>query len=94
MVPRDKWKRATSKFPPKIQIHHFKWRREDIDMHAKYSLFGESWWSHENEKVYNYMTENQRIDITDPRFLIERCTKPTFELYSRWEEVLEIIPYD
>jgi|TARA_B100001964_G_C14109365_1_gene543020 hypothetical protein len=87
----EEWKFKILEFPPKIQIHHFKWRREDIDMHAKYSLFGESWWSHENEKVYNYMTENQRIDITDPRFLIKRCSNNKFDSYSKWEDVIKLV---
>ncbi|MAH06789.1 hypothetical protein CMI38_00900 [Candidatus Pacearchaeota archaeon] len=77
-------------WPPKVEIHHFKWRKADIKLNLDYSELGPTWWGHENKKVYDYMLESGGIDITDTRFKVEEYK----DKYSRWEEISKIRPFD
>ena len=87
----EEWKFKILEFPPKVQIHHFRWKRDTIDIEKEYVKMGEKWWGHEHQKVLDYMLDNHKIDIKDPRFLIKRCSNNKFDSYSKWEDVIKLV---
>ena len=87
----EEWKFKILEFPPKVQIHHFRWKRDTIDIEKEYVKMGEKWWAHEHQKVLDYMLDNHKIDIKDPRFLIKRCSNNKFDSYSKWEDVIKLV---
>ena len=88
----DDWKeyvKGKDCWPPKIQVHHFKWRYEDIETHKQYIKYGKKWCSWENEMVLDYMLENKKINIRNSKFLIEKCPNNKFNSYTKWHEVIK-----
>ena len=72
-----------------IQIHHFRWKRDHIDIEKEYVKMGEKWWGAQHQKVLDYMLEHNKIDVKDSRFLIENCPNDKFDSYSKWKDLLD-----
>ena len=77
-----------------IQIHHFRWKKDHIDIEKEYVKMGEKWWGAQHQKVLDYMLEHNKIDVKDSRFLIENCPNDKFDSYSKWNDVLKLPTYD
>ncbi len=98
----DEWKEYIKNDPPKIQVHNFTWRKSDIQ---KVKYYMEYWkpllsWTGDRDhfhypydeyiKVDDYLKENKKIDISDSRFLVEKCPNNKFGSYSKWEDVIHL----
>tara|TARA_R100000030_G_scaffold8859_1_gene6101 strand:+ start:1280 stop:2125 length:846 start_codon:yes stop_codon:yes gene_type:complete len=96
MMSTDDWEvyvKDKNWWPPMVQIHHFRWGKNNIKIEKEYIRMGDKWWGWEHESVLNYMLDNKKVDITDSRFLIERCPNNQFNSYSRWDEVIQLPTY-
>jgi|TARA_R110002074_G_scaffold322238_6_gene492759 hypothetical protein len=78
-----------------IQVHHFKWDVSVISRLKDVSRKKESYTFHEEyKKMFDYILDNfGTIDITDKRFMIERCGKNFYD-YTKWDSVkMEALEY-
>lgn len=79
----------------KVQVHNFTWKKSDI---KKVKYYTKLWkptkicpeWIDEYVRVDDYLKENKKINISDSRFLIERCPNNKFNSYLKWKDVFQL----
>ena len=71
-----------------IQVNHFKWDVSVMSRLREVSRIKKSYTFHEEyKKMFDYIMDNMgRININDPRFMIERCGKNYFD-YTHWDKI-------
>ena len=100
----DGWKEYIKDNPPKIQVHNFTWRNYDIQKVKYYMEYWKpilSWTDSDGNdhihypydeytKIDDYLKENEKINISDSRFLIEKCPNDKFDSYLKWEDIIQL----
>ena len=98
------WKEYIKDNPPKIQVHNFTWRNYDIQKVKYYMEYWKpilSWTDSDGNvhihypydeytKIDDYLKENEKINISDSRFLIEKCPNDKFDSYLKWEDIIQL----
>jgi hypothetical protein len=76
-----------------VQVHHFKWDASIINRLFEVSQIKEDYTFHwEYQRMYDYIVNNDnKIDITNKNFMIEKSLKVDYWDYPHWEKVKDII---
>lgn len=76
-----------------VQVHHFKWDstsskrvRDVANVNQEYA------YSDEYRKMYKELVKLRFVvDVTDNNFMFEKCTKPDFNQYTKWNKLINKI---
>ena len=70
-----------------VETHHFRWSKESLNFLKDRG----NWWLSclpEMDRTIRYMLKNEKININNPKYLIERSPQAKYGKYSNWREAI------
>jgi hypothetical protein len=76
-----------------IQVHHFKWDSSSIERIKAVADVKQSYsYSDEYKLMYDRIRKSKfKIDLTNPEYMFETCTKSQFGYYKQWNKLIKKI---
>jgi hypothetical protein len=76
-----------------IQVHHFKWDSSSIERIKAVADVKQSYsYSDEYKLMYDRIRKSKfKIDLTNPDYMFETCTKSQFGYYKQWNKLIKKI---
>ena len=76
-----------------IQVHHFKWDSSSIERIKAVADIKQSYsYSDEYKLMYDRIRKSKfKIDLTNPEYMFETCTKSQFGYYKQWNKLIKKI---
>jgi hypothetical protein len=76
-----------------VQVHHFKWDSSSIERIKAVADVKQSYsYSDEYKLMYDRIRKSKfKIDLTNPDYMFETCTKSQFGYYKQWNKLIKKI---
>ena len=76
-----------------VQVHHFKWDSSSIERIKAVADVKQSYsYSDEYKLMYDRIRKSKfKIDLTNPEYMFETCTKSQFGYYKQWNKLIKKI---
>jgi hypothetical protein len=72
-----------------VETHHFRWSKESLN----FLKDRDNWWRSclpEMDRTIQYMLKNEKININNPKYLIERSPQAEYGKYKNWKEAMSL----